>query len=105
MEFRQLGGSGLQVPVFSFGTATFGGSSDFFKAWAGTADAQAKRLVDIAIDAGVTMFDTADVYSAGMAEEILGRALAGRRHQVSFRQKARFGWDRDRTTSVPPATA
>jgi aryl-alcohol dehydrogenase-like predicted oxidoreductase len=90
MEFRQLGGSGLQVPVLSFGTATFGGSNDFFKAWAGTDDAGARRLVDIAMDAGVVMFDTADVYSTGLAEEILGRTLAGRRDKVLISTKGTF---------------
>jgi aryl-alcohol dehydrogenase-like predicted oxidoreductase len=90
MEFRQLGGSGLMVPVLSFGTATFGGSNDFFKAWAGTDHGGAQRLVDIAMDAGVVMFDTADVYSTGLAEEILGRALAGRRDKVLISTKGTF---------------
>jgi aryl-alcohol dehydrogenase-like predicted oxidoreductase len=90
MEFRQLGRSGLQVPVLSLGTATFGGSNDFFKAWGGTKDDGARRLVDIALDAGIVMFDTADVYSSGLAEEILGRALAGRRSQVLISTKGTF---------------
>jgi aryl-alcohol dehydrogenase-like predicted oxidoreductase len=79
MEYRLLGGSGLKVPVLSFGTATFGGSSEFFKAFGETEGAGASRLVDICLDAGVTMFDSADVYSAGRAEEILGQAIKGRR--------------------------
>jgi aryl-alcohol dehydrogenase-like predicted oxidoreductase len=90
MEFRQLGRSGLQVPVLSLGTATFGGSNDFFKAWGGTQDAEARRLIDVAMDAGVVMFDTADVYSGGLAEAILGRALAGRRSDVLISTKGTF---------------
>jgi aryl-alcohol dehydrogenase-like predicted oxidoreductase len=90
MEFRQLGRSGLQVPVLGLGTATFGGSNDVFKAWGGTQDAAARRLVDVAIEAGAVLFDTADVYSAGLAEEILGRALAGRRSQVLISTKGTF---------------
>jgi aryl-alcohol dehydrogenase-like predicted oxidoreductase len=79
MEYRQLGGSGFKVPVLSFGTATFGGGNDFFKAWGATDVAGATRLVDVCLEAGLTMFDTADVYSSGLAEEILGQALRGRR--------------------------
>jgi aryl-alcohol dehydrogenase-like predicted oxidoreductase len=90
MEFRQLGGSGLQVPVLSFGTVTFGGSNDFFKAWGGTDAAGAERLVDIAIDAGATMFDSSDSYSSGLAEELLGRALVGRRDRVLVSTKGTF---------------
>ncbi|MEO6723317.1 MAG: aldo/keto reductase [Ferruginibacter sp.] len=78
MEYRQLGGSGLQVPVLSFGTATFGGSGDFFKAWGSTQADEASRLIDICMDAGVNFFDTADVYSAGLAETVLGKAIAGK---------------------------
>ena len=72
MEYRLLGGSGLKVPVLGFGTATFGGSNEFFKAFGETEAAGASRLVDICLDAGLTMFDSSDVYSAGQAEEILG---------------------------------
>src|SRR5262245_23650839 len=82
MEYRQLGGSGLKVPVLSLGTASMGGSSEFFKAFGGADVSAATRLVDICLDAGVTMFDSADVYSAGQAEDILGQALKGRRHQA-----------------------
>jgi aryl-alcohol dehydrogenase-like predicted oxidoreductase len=74
MDYRRLGRSGLMVPALSFGTATFGGSNDFFKAWGSTDVAEATRLVDICLEAGVTMFDSADGYSAGMAEQILGAA-------------------------------
>lgn len=77
MEYRFLGGSGLQVPVLSFGTATFGGGNEFFKAWGSTQADEARRLVNICLDAGVNLFDTADIYSDGMAEEILGEAMRG----------------------------
>jgi aryl-alcohol dehydrogenase-like predicted oxidoreductase len=90
MEYRQLGGSGLKVPVLTFGTGTFGGGNEFFKAF-GTSDvAEATRLVDICLEAGVTMFDSADVYSRGMAEEILGQAIKGRRDQVLLSTKGTF---------------
>src|SRR5262245_47656267 len=90
MEFRQLGHSGLKVPVLSFGTGTFGGKGDFFAAW-GTSDvAEATRLVDICLEAGVKFFDTADIYSQGASEEILGKAIAGRRSSVLISTKATF---------------
>jgi aryl-alcohol dehydrogenase-like predicted oxidoreductase len=90
MEFRQLGGSGLKVPVLSLGTGTFGGGNEFFKAW-GTSDvAEAARLVDICLEAGLTMFDSADVYSNGKAEEILGQAIKGRRDAVIISTKGTF---------------
>src|ERR1700761_5715050 len=90
MEYRQLGGSGLKVPVLSFGTGTFGGGNEFFKAWGSSDVAEATRLVDICLDAGVNLFDTADVYSQGMSEEILGQAVAGRRDKVMISTKATF---------------
>ena len=71
MESRQLGHSGFKVPVFSFGTGTFGGKGEIFRAWGETGVPEATRLVDICLEAGLNMFDTADVYSAGMSEEIL----------------------------------
>src|SRR5271166_3868030 len=90
MEFRQLGHSGLKVPVLSFGTGTFGGGNEFFKAW-GTSDvAEATRLVDICLEAGINMFDSADIYSNGMAEEILGQAIKGRRDRVIISTKGTF---------------
>ncbi len=90
MEYRQLGGSGLQVPVLSLGTGTFGGGNEFFKAW-GTSDvAEATRLVDICLDAGLNLFDSADIYSRGMAEEILGQAIKGRRDKVLLSTKGTF---------------
>ena len=90
MEYRQLGGSGLKVPVLSFGTGTFGGSGEFFKAWGSSDVAEATRLVDVCLDAGLTMFDSADIYSGGAAEEILGRALQGRRDRVLISTKGTF---------------
>lgn len=90
MEYRQLGGSGLRVPVLSFGTATFGGGNEFFKAWGSTQVEEARRLVDICLEAGVNFFDTANVYSAGASEEILGKALKGLRDQVLISTKATF---------------
>jgi aryl-alcohol dehydrogenase-like predicted oxidoreductase len=90
MEYRQLGGCGLKVPVLSFGTATFGGSNEFFKAFGETETTGASRLVDICLDGGVTMFDSADVYSAGQAEEILGQAIKGRRNRVLISTKGTF---------------
>ncbi len=90
MEFRQLGGSGFKVPVLSLGTGTFGGSTDFFKAWGASDVAEATRLVDICLEAGLTMFDSADIYSNGRAEEILGQAIKGRRDQVIISTKGTF---------------
>ncbi|HUN94230.1 MAG TPA: aldo/keto reductase [Burkholderiaceae bacterium] len=90
MEYRQLGASGFKVPVLSLGTGTFGGGNDFFRAW-GSTDAQgASRLVDICLEAGLTMFDSADIYSNGLAEEVLGAAIAGRRDKVLVSTKATF---------------
>lgn len=90
MEFRQLGRSGLKVPVLSFGAATFGGGNEFFKAWGASDVAEATRLVDICVDAGVNLFDTADVYSDGLSETILGKAIAKRRDKVLISTKATF---------------
>jgi aryl-alcohol dehydrogenase-like predicted oxidoreductase len=90
MEYRQLGYSGLKVPVLSYGTGTFGGAGEFFKAWGSSDVTEAKRLVDVCLEAGVNMFDTADVYSQGSSEEILGQAVAGRRDKVLISTKATF---------------
>jgi aryl-alcohol dehydrogenase-like predicted oxidoreductase len=90
MEYRQLGASGLKVPVLSFGTATFGGGNDFFKAWGSTDVEEAKKLVHICIDAGINFFDTANVYSGGASEQILGEALKDIRQQVLISTKATF---------------
>ena len=90
MDYRQLGHSGLKVPVLTFGTGTFGGGTDFFKPWGASDVAEATRLVDICLDAGLTMFDSADIYSQGQSEEILGRAIAGRRDRVLISTKGTF---------------
>src|SRR5215467_578852 len=90
MEYRQLGRSGLKVPVLSFGTGTFGGGTEFFKAWGSSDVAEATRLVDLCLDAGVNLFDTADIYSDGLSETILGKAIAGRRNQVLIATKGTF---------------
>ena len=93
MEYRQLGGSGLMVPALTFGAGTFGGTTEFFKAW-GTSDVkEATRLVDVCLEAGLNMFDTADVYSGGHSESILGEAIKGRRDQVLISTKATFRFD------------
>jgi aryl-alcohol dehydrogenase-like predicted oxidoreductase len=80
----------LKVPVLSFGTGTFGGSNEFFRAWGASDVAEATRLVDICLEAGVNLFDTADVYSDGLSETILGKAVAGRRDSVLISTKATF---------------
>jgi aryl-alcohol dehydrogenase-like predicted oxidoreductase len=90
MEYRQLGGSGFKVPVLSLGTGTFGGGNELFKSWGATDVAGATRIVDICLEAGLTMFDSADVYSGGLAEEILGQAIKGRRDRVIVSTKATF---------------
>jgi len=90
MEHRQLGNSGLKVPVLSFGTGTFGGNNEFFKSWGGSDVKEATRLVDLCLDAGVNFFDTADIYSSGLAEEILGKAVGKRRDKVLISTKATF---------------
>src|SRR4051812_16136060 len=90
MEQRLLGGSGLKVPLLTLGTGTFGGSNDFFKGFGSVDLKEASRLVDVAIDAGVTMFDSADIYSGGLAEELLGKALEKKRSGVLISTKATF---------------
>lgn len=90
MEYRRLVGSGLMVPALWLGTGTFGGSNEFFQSWGSTQVAEATRLVDLCLEAGLTMFDSADVYSDGQAEEILGKAIRGRRDQVLISTKGTF---------------
>ena len=90
MEYRRLGASGFNVPALSFGTGTFGGGNEFFKAWGETDAKGATRLVDICLEHGLNMFDSADIYSKGLAEEVLGKAIAGRRDQVIVSTKATF---------------
>src|SRR6185369_11387262 len=90
MEYRQLGGSGLKVSVLSFGAGTFGGGNEFFRAWGDTGVDEAKRLIDVCLDAGVNLFDTANVYSKGLSEEILGKAISGKRDRLLISSKATF---------------
>ena len=90
MDYRYLGGSGFRVPVLSFGTGTFGGKGEFFGAWGATDVSEASRLIDICLDAGLKFFDSADVYSGGVAEQVLGEALKGRRDKVLISTKATF---------------
>ncbi|OJH35479.1 aldo/keto reductase [Cystobacter ferrugineus] len=87
MEYRFLGASGLKVPALGFGVGTFGGKGPLFSAWGNTDVAQATRLIDICLDVGVNLFDTADVYSDGASESILGAALKGRRDRVLLSTK------------------
>jgi len=90
MEYRSLGGSGFKIPVLGFGTATFGGGNDWFKAWGESDVKEATRLVDICLEAGVNLFDTADAYSRGLSEEILGKAIGSRRNEVIISTKMNF---------------
>jgi aryl-alcohol dehydrogenase-like predicted oxidoreductase len=91
VEFRRLGASGFRVPVLSFGAGTFGGKGELFKAWGATDAAEARRIVDICLEAGLNMFDTADIYSAGESEEVLGSAIKGRaRDGLILSTKATF---------------
>ena len=107
MDYRRLGASGFTVPVLSFGTGTFGGKGEFFKAWGGLDVEEAKRLVDVCLDAGLNMFDSADVYSAGEAEAVFGEAIKGRpRDSYIISTKAhlpqRQGRQRRRLLPLPP---
>ena len=90
MEHRRLGHSGLRVPALSFGTGTFGGGTDFFKAWGSTDANGAARLIDLCLDHGVSMFDSADGYSNGLAEQILGEAIRGKRDRLLISTKMTF---------------
>jgi aryl-alcohol dehydrogenase-like predicted oxidoreductase len=90
MEYRFLGRSGLKVSVLSFGAATFGGGNEFFKAWGSTQADEARRMVDLCLDSGINLFDTANGYSNGLAEEILGKAIQGKREQLLISTKVFF---------------
>ncbi len=90
MDYRKLGKTGLKVPVLCFGTATFGGRDEFFKAWGSSGVKEATRIIDICLEAGVNFFDTADVYSQGLSEEILGKAIGKRRQGIIISTKATF---------------
>ncbi|HWA09074.1 MAG TPA: aldo/keto reductase [Opitutaceae bacterium] len=89
METRKLGGSDFKVPVLSLGTATFGGGRGFTE-WGNTDAKAATRLVDLCLEAGLNLFDSADVYSDGAAETILGAAIKGRRNRVLISTKSTF---------------
>jgi aryl-alcohol dehydrogenase-like predicted oxidoreductase len=89
MDYRQLGRSGLRVSTLTLGTMTIGGGGVF--ASVGDVDlAGARRQIDLALDAGVNLIDTADVYSDGVSEEMVGQALVGRRDRVLLATKARM---------------
>ena len=90
MEYRRLGGSGFMVPELTLGTGTFGGGNEFFKAWGNTDAQEAARMVSLCLENGLNMFDSADGYSNGMAEEILGQAIKGRRDKVLISTKGTF---------------
>ena len=100
MEHRYLGNSGLRVPALSFGTGTFGGKGQLFGSWGNTDVAEASRLIDICLEAGLNLFDSADVYSGGMAESILGEAIKGRRDKVLISTKATFRFDENDPNAV-----
>ncbi len=95
MEHRLLGGSGFKVPVLSFGAATFGGGKEFFQAWGSSEQDEANRIVDLCLDAGVTMFDTSDAYSLGRSEEMLSKAIGKRRDKVIISTKCTFAMSDD----------
>ena len=91
MNYRSLGRSGLKVPELCFGTGTFGGANEFFKAWGSTQDKEAAHLIDICMEAGCNFFDTADIYSDGASEAVLGKAIAHlKREDVLISTKATF---------------
>ncbi len=87
LQYRCLGGSGFDVSVLSFGTATFGGVGPFYGKLGSTSRAEARRLIDVCIDHGITTFDTADSYSDGLAEAFLGEAIVTRRSSVRVSHK------------------
>ena len=91
MEYRSLGRSGLKVPELCFGTGTFGAGNEFFKAWGDTSQNDARKLIDVCMEAGLNFFDTADVYSDGASETILGKAITHlKREDVLISTKATF---------------
>ena len=89
MEYRKLNGSGLFVPALTLGTGTFGGSHGF-EGWGHTGVDEATRMVDMCLEAGLNMFDTADMYSRGLSEEILGKAISGKRNRLLIATKGTF---------------
>jgi aryl-alcohol dehydrogenase-like predicted oxidoreductase len=87
VDYRLLGASGFKVSALGFGAGTFGGKGPLFSAWGNTDVAEARRLIDICLEAGLSFFDTADVYSDGASESILGAAIKGRRDEVVISTK------------------
>jgi aryl-alcohol dehydrogenase-like predicted oxidoreductase len=100
MEYRTLGNSGLKVSALSFGAGTFGGTTEFFKAWGQTNVEEAKTIVNVCLDAGVNLFDTADIYSYGASEEILGKAIEGKRNNLLISTKSTFRMTKDDPNAV-----
>jgi aryl-alcohol dehydrogenase-like predicted oxidoreductase len=91
MEYRTLGRSGLKVPELCFGTGTFGAGDEFFAAWGNTQIEEARKLIDICMEAGCNFFDTADIYSDGKSEEVLGAAIKHlKREDILISTKATF---------------
>src|SRR5580698_1649950 len=91
MEYRTLGRSGFKVPELCFGTGTFGAGNDFFAAWGNTQAEGARHLIDLCMEAGCNFFDTADGYSGGKSEEVLGQAIKHlKRQDVLISTKATF---------------
>jgi aryl-alcohol dehydrogenase-like predicted oxidoreductase len=90
MDYRTLGSAGLKVSTLCFGTATFGGGNQFFKAWGSTDVEEARRMIGLCLDAGINVFDTADIYSEGLSETIFGKAIEGKRHELLISTKATF---------------
>ncbi len=88
------------MSTLAFGAGTFGGSGEFFKAWGDTNVEEAKRIVDICLDAGVNLFDTADIYSYGASEEILGKAIEGKRNRLLISTKTTFRMSKDDPNDV-----
>ena len=90
MQYRNLGKSGLKVPVLSLGTGTFGGTNEFFQRWGQLGVKEADRLVSVSLERGINFFDTANVYSDGEAERILGEVIKNRRDKIIVSTKASF---------------
>ncbi|WP_031496343.1 aldo/keto reductase [Bryobacter aggregatus] len=90
MKYRVLGNSGLKVSELCLGTGTFGGGNEFFKAWGSTGVEEARKLIGLCLDAGMNLFDTADIYSDGLAEEVFGEAIEGKRNDLLISTKATF---------------
>ncbi|MFT3671349.1 aldo/keto reductase [Aestuariivirga sp.] len=91
MEYRTLGRSGLKVSVLSLGSANFGAEGDWGKVWGKVGVDGVERQIDISLDHGVNLIDTANVYSASKSESLIGEVLAkGRRNRLLISSKVRF---------------